>query len=120
MSNTQQHKPPKCYTRRCFAYAIWWHVLNSVFVILGSASVTCAAIAALEGSSRKWAVAAAVLTAVMGFLKPKKHYFNLKTAWGILDQAIIKYRNGMSDLTELHAALEKAENLIIETEQTID
>ena len=109
-------KPPRCYVKRCADYKFWWQFSNSIFIILGSASVVCATCATLNDGipAKLLSGLAAIFTALMGFIKPKRHFLNFKKAWALMDQAIMKYQLQMIELSDLQGALEEAEQLLLD------
>ncbi len=109
-----RRREPKEYTWRHLEWRFWWFFSNSFHMILGGVAVTFATMGAIapEEYNRWFSGIAGIFTAWMGFFKPKKHFMMFSKAWCVLDQAIIRYRNGLIDLTELDKALEEGENII--------
>jgi hypothetical protein len=99
--------------RRLWRLGIRWHY------ILGILSVSSSAIAAVVGgnhptSGQAFAAFAAILTAAIGFIQPKRIYTKFVKAWRMLDIAILKFQAGRADLQDLLDAVEAGEALITE------
>ncbi len=120
MSQEITNRPvPNCYSKRCKKLSFWWHAMKISFVLLGGLSVTFATLAVItdDTPAKICAGLSAVLTSLMGFLKPNTHFIELKKAWSKLDLAIMQYQNGSIELDELHQALADGEHQLIEFEE---
>ncbi len=120
MSNnaTTETRPlPNLIARRLRAYLALWRVSAHLHYLLGGSSVLCAALAATDMYDTKLlAAASAVLTALIGFVQPQRHYHRFVRAWRVLDSASVRYQLGLSSNEALAKALERSEQLITESE----
>lgn len=99
------------------AWASLWRNFATLHYGLGGLSVACAAIAATGVSyAQGLAAAAAILTALLGFIQPERKYLKFVRAWRVIDSASLKYSLGLTDLAALAAAAERGEQLITEFE----
>jgi hypothetical protein len=88
---------------------------------LGVLSVASSSIAVVVGgfsapAGQIFAGIAAVLTAMIGFLKPELKYLKFVRAWRILDFAVMKYRAGLISRLELIEAVGAGEAIITRME----
>lgn len=98
-----------------------WRNFATLHYSLGGLSVTCAAIAATGvDSAQGLAAAAAILTALLGFIQPERKYLKFVRAWRELDSVALRYSLGLTDIADLAAAAERGEQLITEFEAKHD
>lgn len=95
-----------------------WNESAQLHYVFGALSVTASAAAAATGgiSAQYLSAAAAVLTALIGFVQPERRYFKFANAWRVLDIAAFKYKKGRIDIDSLIDALEQGERIISEYE----
>jgi hypothetical protein len=90
---------------------------------LGVLSVASSSIAVFAGNypdhphyAQAFAGLGAILTAMLGFLKPERTYLKFVKAWRVLDLAIMKYRAGLIDRPALIQAVGDGEDIITKME----
>lgn len=98
-----------------------WQWSARFHYIAGGLSVFCSAVAAIGGDAAQYfATAAAVLTALIGFVHPERQYLKFVRAWRVLDIAAVRYSLGLIGVKELVDAVERGETLIADFEGALD
>lgn len=109
--------PPEVKSRLDSWHKLWTESAQ-LFYLFGALSVTASAVAAATGgvAAQYLSAAAAVLTALIGFVQPERRYFKFVNAWRVLDIAALKYKKGRADIDNLIQAVEHGERIISEYE----
>jgi hypothetical protein len=111
---------PDYIAKRYSAWQGLWRFATQEYYLIGILSVVCSSIAATgqggPGTSQGFAAAAAILTAAMGFLQPRRNYLKFVKAWRILDLAIMRFKAGLADESDLIDAVAAGEALLTRIE----
>jgi hypothetical protein len=103
------------------AWRFLWNGSSRMHYVCGGLSVLASAIAATGGDYAKYfSVAAACLTALIGFVRPQHAYFKFVRAWRVLDIAALRYKHSLIEIDDLISAVERGEKLISEFEDKED
>jgi hypothetical protein len=98
-----------------------WQWSSRFHYIAGGLSVFSSAMAAMGGEwAPYFATAAAVLTALIGFVHPERQYLKFVRAWRLLDIAAMRYSLGLIGVEELVYSAERGEKLIADVEGALD
>ena len=113
---------PQDIRQRLMEWRKLWTDSAKIYYAFGGLSVAASSVAAAVGGdvARYLAAAAAVLTALIGFVQPERRYLKFVRAWRVLDVAVLKFKLGLIGIKELADALERGEALISEFEEKED
>ncbi len=102
---------------RWIAWRKLWYTSILIHWSVGVLAILASALAATEIPAAKgFAVVSTVCVGLLAFVRPETRYYRFVRAWRILDVARVKYQNGLIDVKELIAALERGEAVIGELE----
>jgi hypothetical protein len=98
-----------------------WTRSISYHYFFGVISVGASVIStSLDGTPAKiFSIVAAIATAMIGFIHPERRYLKFVAAWRVLDVAAMRYRHGLSEKSELIAAVEQGHTVIANFEEQV-
>lgn len=116
--NEESKAVPKDIRDRLMEWRKLWTDSAKIHYAFGGLSVAASSVAAAVGgdTARYLAAAAAVLTALIGFVQPERRYLKFVRAWRVLDVAVLKFKLDLIGTKDLVDALERGEALISEFE----
>jgi hypothetical protein len=118
---TKPRRIPDDVASKLKAWHFLWNGSSRMHYFCGGLSVLASAIAATNGSHANYfSVAAACLTALIGFVRPQHAYYKFVRAWRVLDIAALRYKHGLIGIDDLIGAVERGEKLISEFEDKED